>query len=36
MSKEGELENLAKERPEVTERLAKIIDNERKRTSLSE
>ena len=30
MSKEGEQENLAKEHPEVTERMAKIIDNERK------
>lgn len=34
MSKEGEQENLAKEHPEIIEQLAKIIDNERKRTPL--
>lgn len=34
MSKEGEQENLAKEHPEIIEQLAKIIDNERKRTSI--
>jgi hypothetical protein len=34
MSKEGEQENLAKEHPEIIEQLARIIDNERKRTSL--